>query len=130
MDEWQADPESVVRVFGRWFNDMAASGVSTLDRYRAINLTNPETIEYRLPRFRTADQYRHCLKTCGALTKTVITNYISYAIDPDTDYYKLNHKADVTARKLVKVWRKYAEAAPAWEDAVGESNEEVSARIW
>lgn len=130
MEEWQDNPAAVVRVFGRWFNDMAAAGVSTLDRYRAINLTNAETIEYRLPRFRTANQYRHCLKTCGALTKTVVTNYIAYAIDPDTDYYKLNHKADVTAAKLVRVWTKYAAAAPDWEDANGETDEEVSARIW
>lgn len=98
--------------------------------HTTINLTNAETIEYRLPRFRTADQYRHCLKTCAALTKTVITNYVAYTIDPDADYYKLNHKADVTARKLVKVWRKYAEAAPDWKDANGESDEEVAARIW
>ena len=130
MQEWQGNPADTVRVFGRWFNRMAKAGVSDTDRYRAINITNAATIEYRLPRFRTADQYRHCLKTCAALTKTIVTNYMQYADDEWADPAKLDHKAEVTARKLVKVWKKYAESAPSWEDANGESNEEVTARIW
>ena len=130
LDKWQEFPAHTVRVFGRYFNRMAKAGVSDADRYRAINITNAATIEYRLPRFRTAGQYRHCLKTCAALTKTVVTNYMQYADDEWTDPAKLDHKAEVTARKLVKVWCKYAASAPNWEDANGESNGEVVARIW
>ena len=131
MDELKSDPAAVVRVFGRWFNpDYAICEVSRGDRYAAINVTNNATIEYRLPRFRTAAQYRHCLKTCAALTKTIVTNYMQYAFVSAADPAKLDHKAEVTARKLVKVWQKYAEAAPEWRDANGETNEEVAARIW
>ena len=110
-----------VKVFGRDFNSYARYGVSPDVRYMAINITNSTTIEYRLPKFRTADQYRHCLKTCGALTKCIVTNFMAYANDPDADPYKLQHKAEVTASKLIKVWKKYAAAAPTWEDANGES---------
>lgn len=131
MDELKSDPAAVVRVFGRWFNPEFAIGeVSRGDRYAAINITNNATIEYRLPRFRTAAQYRHCLKTCAALTKTIVTNYMQHAYISAADPAKLDHKAEVTARKLVKVWRKYAEDAPAWRDANGESDTEVAARIW
>ena len=130
MDAWQSNPEDVVRVFGRWFNDYAIAKVSAEDRYAAINVANSTTIEYRLPRFRTAAQYRHCLKLCGELTKTIATNYCKYAPSPSADPRKLDRKADVTAAKLVKVWRKYAESAPSWEDANGVTAEEVAAGIW
>lgn len=110
-----------VKVFGRGFNGMARYGVSPDVRYMAINITNRTTIEYRLPKFRTAEQYRYCLKTCAALTKCIVTNFMKYANDPAADPYKLQHKAEITARKLVKVWQKQAAAAPTWEDANGES---------
>ena len=131
MDEWQADPAAVVRVFGRWFSpNYAIAKIDATYRYSAINVTNNNTIEYRIPRFRTAAQYRHCLKLCAELTKTIVTNYAAYANDLHTPPTKLNHKAEVTARKLVKVWQKYAESAPEWKDANGETNEEVAARVW
>ena len=131
LDEWQADPAAVVRVFGRYFNpDYAIAKVDSADRYSAVNVTNNNTIEYRLPRFRTANQYRHCLKLCAELTKTIVTNYAAYANDPHTPPTKLDHKAEVTAGKLVKVWQKHAESAPEWKDANGETDEEVAARIW
>lgn len=96
LDEWQANPEAVVRVFGRWFNaDYAIAKVSRADRYAAVNITNDNTIEYRLPRFRTAAQYR-----------------------------------EVTAQKLVKVWQKLSPDSPDWEDANGETNQQVLDRIW
>lgn len=131
MDEWKSNPAAVVRVFGRWFNpDYAIAKVSRGDRYAAINITNNNTIEYRLPRFRTAYQYRHCLKTCAELTKTIVTNYMKYAYVSAADPAKLDHKAEITAQKLVKVWRKQAETAPEWRDANNETDEEVAAYIW
>lgn len=113
-----------VKVFGRDFNGMARYGIYGVDpddRYLAINITNRTTIEYRLPRFRTAEQYRYCLKTCAALTKTIVANFMQYANDPCAEFDKLQHKAEITAAKLVKVWQKYAAAAPTWYDANGES---------
>lgn len=131
LDEWQSDPAAVVLVFGRWFNrDYAIAKVDPEDRYSAVNLVNHNTIEYRLPRFRTAAQYRHCLKLCAEFTKTIVTNYCQYANDLHTPPVKLNHKAEVTAAKLVKVWHKYADSAPEWKAANGETNEEVAARVW
>lgn len=130
IDEWQANPEAVIRVFGRWFNeDYAAAKVSSIDRYSAVNVTNKNTIEYRLPRFRTAAQYRACLKLCAELTKTIVTNYMKYAYVSAADPAKLDHKAEVTARKLVKVWQKLSPECPDWTDANGESNAEVLERI-
>lgn len=128
MSEWRSDPADVVKVFGRWFNDYAEAKVDGEDRYSAVNIVNDCTIEYRLPRFRTAAQYRHCLKLCGELTRTIVTNYCRYANEPQPPA-KLDHKAEITAGKLVKVWRKYVESAPEWQDANGETNEEVAARI-
>ena len=131
MNEWHANPAAVVRVFGRYFDmDYAIGQVSSADRYSAINITNDNTIEYRLPRFRTAAQYRNCLKLCADLTKTIVTNYCKYAQDLSTHPRKLDHKAEITAQKLVKVWRKYEEAAPSWKDANCETDTEVAARIW
>lgn len=130
IDEMQANPEAVVRVFGRWFHEeYAAAKVSDIDRYSAINVTNKNTIEYRLPRFRTAAQYRACLKLCAELTKTIVTNYMQYAAAEPTNYAKLDHKAKITAAKLVKVWQKLSPDAPEWTDVNGETNEEVSARV-
>ena len=131
LDEWQANPEAVISVFGRWFNeDYAVAKVSRVDRYSAINITNDNTIEYRLPRFRTASQYRYCLKVCAELTKTIVTNYMRYANDLTTRPSKLNHKAEVTARKLVKVWQRLSADAPEWRDANGETNQQILDRIW
>ena len=117
MDEWQSNPAAVVPVFGRWFSpSYAIAKVDPEDRYSAVNVTNNNTIEYRIPRFRTAAQYRHCLKLCSELTKTIVTNYCQYANDVYTTPTKLNHKAEITA------WN--------WKDASGETDSEVAARVW
>ena len=120
------DKLATVRVFGRWFNSQfAANYVSASDRYSAINITNTNTIEWRLPRFRTSAQYRNCLKVCATLTKTIITNYMSYTGESQA---KREHKAEITAVKLVKQWEKLSATAPDWIDANGETPYEVAGR--
>lgn len=126
MQAMKGDKLATVKVFGRWFNpEFASAYISQNDRYAAINIINVNTIEWRLPRFRTADQYRHCLKTCAALTKTIIINYMSYTGEGRA---KRAHKAEVTAAKLVKQWAKLSATAPVWEDANGEDVYTVAAR--
>lgn len=116
--EMAANPVDTVRLFGRWFNGYCSlSHASGYDKYSAINTCHDNTIEYRLCKFRTAEQWKHLLKTLKAMTECIVTNYLVYIGEVSEE--KLAYKADVTGRKLARLYTKAAAAAPTWTDAQG-----------
>lgn len=76
-----------------------------------INIQHDYTIEFRLCRFRTAAQYMHVAKLCKDMTACVITNFLAYN---DANAETRKHKANITANKLVRLFKKYAANAPEW----------------
>lgn len=114
----QENPTATKKLFGRDFTYYA----STIDRHthadahcNFINLQHSYTIEYRLCKFKNASQYMNCIKFCKDATNAIIENFIKHFNDEDfdtrryknkTEYRK--HKADVTAKKLVKLFEKYS----------------------
>lgn len=111
-----AHVEDTRRVFGRELGayDYATPiSASTFEDGHSnfINIQHYYTIEFRLCRFRTADQYMHVAKLCKDITACIITNFLQYA---DSDAKTREHKARVTANKLVRLFKKYAANAPAW----------------
>ena len=81
------------------------------DHSNFINIQHDYTIEYRLPRFRTAAQYMHVAKLCKDLTACIVTNFLAYN---DADNETRERKANVTANKLVRLFKKYSANAPEW----------------
>lgn len=111
-----ANVEDTRRVFGRELGayDYATPiSASTFEDGHSnfINVQHNYTIEFRIARFRTADQYMHVAKLCKDLTACIITNFLQYS---DTDDETRKHKAHITANKLVRLFKKYAANAPAW----------------
>ena len=76
-----------------------------------INIQHDYTVEFRLCRFRTAAQYMHVAKLCKDMTACIITNFLAYN---DADAKTRGHKANITANKLVRLFKKYAANAPEW----------------
>ena len=119
-----ADQEKSARFFGRRPNGWAEpvtmydpSGDYEGNRMKhsaMFNLQHDYTIEFRQAKFVNAKQYMAVAKFGRDCTNTIVENFIKHFMDTDwdrtrypkrTDYRK--HKADVTAKKLVKLYEKY-----------------------
>ena len=59
-------------VWGRDCNGYCDLSVSRCDRYRFINVTNDNTIEFRLCKFASAAQYKALLKLCKGIAERVV----------------------------------------------------------
>ena len=79
-----------------------------------FNLQHDHTIEFRQAKFVNAAQYMAVAKFAKDCANAIIENFIKHFNDTEwdrnrypkrTDYRK--HKADVTAKKLVKLYEKY-----------------------
>lgn len=62
-------------------------------------------IEFRLCRYDNNKQFMNCLKFCNECMKTILINFCKHY--KEYDHANNNHKAKVTSKKLVKVYRKY-----------------------
>ena len=119
-----ADVEKSERFFGRrpnhWAEPITMHDVSgDLDgcymKHSAMfNLQHDHTIEFRQAKFVNAAQYMAVAKFAKDCANAIIENFIKHFNDTEwdrnrypkrTDYRK--HKADVTAKKLVKLYEKY-----------------------
>ena len=103
-----------VKLFGRDFTYYASTinSNSTPTRHENfINVQHNTHLEFRLAKFRNAEQYMRLIKMCMEMTKAVKVNFIDHFNDNRegsmTMYRK--HKASVTAKKLVSIFKKYAE---------------------
>jgi len=106
----------IKKVFGRDFEHWAQP--VTMNSYadtheNFINLQHDYTVEYRICMFKNAKQYQAVMRLCKEFTAILINNFIMHFNDTDYDRsryssareYRL-HKAQVTANKLVKAYRK------------------------
>ena len=115
----QESPYETEKLFGRYFNDYTESIQNwsrTDSRYNFINVTNNKTIEFRLPVFKNAEQYMQVVHFCDDVVNAIIKNFICHYNDDletlDKRRYKTieqyrQHKAKMTANKLVKLFEKY-----------------------
>jgi hypothetical protein len=107
------------RLFGREFGDSdyarpIYSYSNPTSHSNFINLQHDTHIEYRLCKFVDADQFLRCVKMCVEFTQAINTNFLDHYNDDqldssieDIDEYR-NHKAKITAGKLVKIFEKYS----------------------
>ena len=117
-DTLQANPEATKKLFGRPLNYWANAIYNNCDvenHTNFINMQHSKTIEFRACKFVNAKQYMHAVHFCDELTKTVLTNFVEHFNDepkdkrryPTQKAYRL-HKAQTTAKKLVKLFEKYS----------------------
>jgi hypothetical protein len=114
-----SNPEAMRNLFGRGFGGYCeainANARPDYDRYLWINVLNDSNIEFRLNRFVSGKQYQALMKMEVEMVKCIVTNFCEHFNDTDFDNRRYEnmrvyrkHKADVTAQKLVKIYRKYA----------------------
>lgn len=119
-EEMKANPERTVKVFGRYFNESYAKEIDRYsdveDRYLFINCKADSNLEFRINKFTSAKQYQNLMKMEVEMVKAIVNNFCEHFMDTEWDrtryekrtHYR-KHKADVTAKKLVKIYKKYSE---------------------
>lgn len=110
-EEMQAHPAETTALFGRNFTYYAREITrgSYADAHENwVNLQHSKTVEFRLPVFRNAEQYAEVARFCDEVAKCLINNFIKHFNDKGDDRNYRLHKAQVTANKLVKIYKKYA----------------------
>lgn len=115
----QSNPEATKTIFGRYFDYHYCEAINTMsyagNRYNFINVTNNSNIEFRLNKFINAKQYQNLMKMEVEMVQAIVTNFCEHFNEqpkdkrryPDLKSYR-KHKAEVTAQKLVKLFKKYA----------------------
>lgn len=118
----QANPEATKKLFGRYFQDDYCKIINQYsnpdyDRYLFINVRANSNIEFRLNKFQSAKQMQNLMKMEVEMVQTIITNFCEHFNDTpkDTRRYPTQkayrkHKAQTTAKKLVKLFEKYSRA--------------------
>ena len=118
-NEMKNNPDETIKVFGRYFDHHYCKAItlnsSENDRYNFINVTNDTNIEFRLNKFQNAKQYQNLIKMEVEMTKAIVTNFCEHFMDTEWDTRRYptrtayrKHKAQVTAQKLVKLYKKYS----------------------
>ena len=115
-----AHPAEVERLFGRSLNRWAepyTEWSSADDHTNFINLQHNNRIEFRVCKFLNAKQYINATKCATEMMTAIINNFIKHFNDQPKDNRRYSnkteyrkHKAEMTAAKLVKIFKKYAEA--------------------
>lgn len=110
--------DATISLFGRYFSNWAETVNVYSDpenRYNFINVTNDSNIEFRLNKFVNAKQYQNLMKMEVEMVKCIITNFCEHFNDTEIDSRRYSdikayrkHKAQVTAKKLVKLFEKYS----------------------
>lgn len=120
-----ADEAKAERFFGRrsnsWaepvtFDDPSGNFDGWQMKHSAMfNLQHDYTVEFRQAKFVSAEQYMNLAKFARDMVNALINNFIEHFMDTewDTNRYPTRtayrkHKADVTAKKLVKLYEKYS----------------------
>ena len=116
-DYLEANPDKAEKVFGRRFTYYAHgihADTNPMTHELFINFQHNNRVEFRLCKFITAKQYMNCAKMCTEMMTAIINNFILHFNDEKINkkLYKnekewRKHKADLTAQKLVKIFKKY-----------------------
>lgn len=117
-DTMQNNPEATSRLFGRPLNYWASAiyaGCDVEKHTNFINMQHEKTIEFRACKFVNAKQYMNAVHFCDEAVKTVITNFVEHFNEEPKDKRRYptqtayrKHKAQTTAKKLVKLFEKYS----------------------
>lgn len=119
-----ADPAKAERFFGRRSNNWAEpvtmydpSGNydgSSMKHSAMFNLQHDYTVEFRQPKFVNASQYMAVAKFARDCVNAIIENFVKHFNDTDFDTRRYpnrtayrKHKAQVAAKKMVKLYEKY-----------------------
>lgn len=113
----EANPQKTEALFGRGFgrwaqpvNEDSWAGAHA----NFINLEHAYTVEFRILKYRNANQYMKAVHFCKDVMTALINNFILHFDDepkdkrryPNMTAYR-KHKAQTTANKLVKLFEKY-----------------------
>lgn len=115
----EAHPQDCKKVFGRELNYWAKP-ITMTSRPDAhtnfINLEHSTHIEYRICKFVNAKQYMTAAKLCVKFTECIMANFVEHFNDIEFDRRRYptktayrKHKAQVTANKLVALFKKTAD---------------------
>ena len=115
-----AHPDEVEQLFGRSLNRWAepyTEWSDADDHTNFINLQHNNRIEFRVCKFINAKQYINATKCATEMMTAIINNFIKHFDDQPKDSRRYSnkteyrkHKAEMTAAKLIKIFKKYAEA--------------------
>lgn len=113
-------PEAAAALWGRNFTNTRWATpyneyTQATNHTNFINLQHSKTLEFRIVKFENAAQYMKAVHCAYDMTKAIIENFIKHFNDDYKDKnryatirdYRL-HKAETTAKKLVKIYNKYA----------------------
>ena len=113
------DNDATAALFGRPLNNWARpiyNGCDVESHANFINMQHAHTIEFRACKFVTDKQYMNCVHFCDDVVKTVVTNFVEHFNDTPKDARRYptqttyrKHKAQTTAKKLVKLFYKYTD---------------------
>lgn len=117
----KANPTETIVFWGRNFTHYANTineNSNANEHCNFINLQHNYTVEFRLAKFQDAEQYMNVVRFCKEVVNTVINNFIEHFNDEGIDSTRYSniteyrkHKAAVTAKKIVKLYKKYADIA-------------------
>lgn len=117
-DAMQANPEATARIFGRCLNYWASpiyAGCNVEAHTNFINMQHAHTIEFRACKFVNDKQYMQAVHFCDDIVKTVVTNFVEHFNEAPKDKRRYptqtayrKHKAQTTAKKLLKLFEKYS----------------------
>ena len=126
-DEIMRDVEKSAKLFGRkpntWCEPVTMRTTSgnldgdDMPHSIMFNLQHDKTIEFRQCKLQSAEQYRQCMNFCKEVTNALIETFIQHFMDTNypnvgtpgsrTAYRKT--LAEITAREMVQIYRKYTE---------------------
>ena len=100
----EEDPMTCAKVFGRPLNEDYASAIredfcDPKDRYNFVNVTNSNNIEFRVFKFRNAEQYTKAMWFARDVVDSIMRNFSCFDQMTEEEQY---HKCDVVARKICK----------------------------
>ena len=99
----EEDPERCKKVFGRRLNANYASAITEFcnprNRYNFINVRNNNNIEFRVFKFRDAEQYTKAMWFARDVVDSIMRNFNSF--DTMTEEEQ-NHKCDIVGQKICK----------------------------
>lgn len=114
----KANPAETIAFWGRnftYYADTINESSNPEGHCNFVNLQHDYTIEFRLAKFQNAEQYMNMVRFCKEVVNTVINNFIEHFNDEGIDSTRYSnmteyrkHKAQVTANKIVKLYKKYA----------------------
>lgn len=106
--------EGTIKLFGRCFDMGYTQPINehtSVGRYNFINVTANNNIEFRICKFNNAKQYQEASRFCVKAVQTIIANFCEHFNEQPKDARRYptltayrKHKADVTAKKLIKMF--------------------------